>query len=53
LPGGVDLSTDPQEAAAQINSAMEALVLQRPDQYLWSYARYKSPKAAAGADTAG
>ena len=54
LPGGVDLSTVAHEAAAQINSAMEALVLQRPDQYLWSYARYKTPRGAtAGVDTAG
>lgn len=54
LPGGVELSTDAHEAAGQINAAMETLVLQRPEQYLWSYARYKSPKgAAAVADTAG
>jgi len=55
LPSGEDLSTDANEAAAQINAAMEVLVRQRPDQYLWSYARYKSPRgsAAAAAVTAG
>ena len=54
MPGGEALSTDAQTAAAQINAAMEVLVRERPDQYLWSYARYKSPKGAAVvADTAG
>jgi KDO2-lipid IV(A) lauroyltransferase len=41
------LSTDTTEAAAQINHAMEGLILQKPDQYLWGYARYKKPKGAA------
>lgn len=53
LPDGAVLSTDAHEAAGQINAAMEVLVRERPDQYLWSYARYKSPRgagAAAGAD---
>ncbi len=56
LLDGEVLSTDAQTAAAQINAAMEVLVRERPEQYLWSYARYKSPKgavAAAGADAAG
>jgi KDO2-lipid IV(A) lauroyltransferase len=38
------LSTDMEQAAAQINRAMEALILQKPQQYLWGYARYKAPK---------
>ena len=42
LNGG-PLSDDPQEAATQINRAMEALVRECPAQYLWSYNRYKSP----------
>lgn len=42
LNGG-PLSSDPLEAAAQINRAMEALVRECPAQYLWSYNRYKSP----------
>ncbi|MCE2857448.1 MAG: lysophospholipid acyltransferase family protein [Comamonadaceae bacterium] len=28
----------------QINQAMERLILSRPDQYLWGYARYKQPR---------
>lgn len=28
----------------QINQAMEQLILSRPDQYLWGYARYKQPR---------
>ena len=28
----------------QINQAMERLILTRPDQYLWGYARYKQPR---------
>jgi KDO2-lipid IV(A) lauroyltransferase len=51
LPSGSALSKDPQEAATQINAAMETLVRERPEQYLWSYARYKSPKGSAAADT--
>jgi len=40
------------EAVAQINHAMEALIRQCPAQYLWSYPRYKNPvpQAASGAD---
>lgn len=41
------LSTDMTEAATQINRAMEALILQKPQQYLWGYARYKKPKVGA------
>jgi KDO2-lipid IV(A) lauroyltransferase len=31
-------------AAASINRAMEALVMECPGQYLWGYARYKMPR---------
>ena len=41
------LSNDPQLAATQLNAAMERLVLECPEQYLWGYARYKQPSAAA------
>jgi KDO2-lipid IV(A) lauroyltransferase len=41
------LSRDMAEAAAQINQAMEELILQKPQQYLWGYARYKKPKVLA------
>ena len=32
------------EAVTAINQAMEALILQCPQQYLWGYARYKQPR---------
>ncbi len=37
------LSGEPQEDAARINRAMEQLILRCPEQYLWSYNRYKTP----------
>ncbi|WP_439586547.1 lysophospholipid acyltransferase family protein [Hydrogenophaga sp.] len=40
------LSGDATDAAAQINRAMEMLVRECPQQYLWSYDRYKEPAAA-------
>ena len=30
-------------AVAQINAAMQALIVQCPAQYLWGYGRYKQP----------
>jgi KDO2-lipid IV(A) lauroyltransferase len=41
------LSEEPQRAAAQINAEMEQLIRECPQQYLWGYARYKQPRAAA------
>ena len=38
------LSDDLAMAVLQINQAMEVLVRQCPSQYLWGYARYKSPR---------
>jgi len=38
------LADDATVAAGQINRAMEALVCLKPEQYLWGYARYKSPR---------
>lgn len=35
------------EAVNAINHAMEMLVLQCPEQYLWGYARYKQPRTPA------
>ncbi len=32
------------EAVTAVNQAMESLVLQCPEQYLWGYARYKQPR---------
>ena len=41
------LSEDASTAAAQINTAIENAVLVAPEQFIWSYNRYKHP---AGAD---
>lgn len=38
------LADDATVAAGQINRAMEVLVRLKPEQYLWGYARYKSPR---------
>ncbi|MBK6869302.1 MAG: lysophospholipid acyltransferase family protein [Burkholderiales bacterium] len=38
------LSADLDSAVAQINRAMEALIRQCPQQYLWGYGRYKQPR---------
>ena len=46
---GEPLAAEPALAAQQINRAMERLVRECPRQYLWSYDRYKSPRAAATA----
>jgi len=40
------LAAEPAQAARQINRAMEQLVRECPRQYLWSYDRYKQPRAA-------
>lgn len=44
LATGRETEADPAQSAAAINRAMEALILQRPEQYLWGYHRYKEPK---------
>ncbi len=41
------LAQDLAQACAQINAAMERLVRQCPQQYLWGYARYKQPRTEA------
>lgn len=43
------LSVDPVQAAAQINQSMEALVRECPQQYIWSYDRYKEPAGVSHA----
>lgn len=43
------LPADPAEAARQINRAMEALIRECPQQYLWGYARYKTPATQGAA----
>ena len=41
---GATLDADPQRAATQINAAMERLIRRCPQQYLWGYGRYKTPR---------
>ena len=41
------LPTTLLDAVTAVNHAMEALVLQCPQQYLWGYARYKQPRSSA------
>lgn len=47
------LSDQMDQAVLQINQAMEHLIRQSPEQYLWGYARYKQPRAEAAAPAAG
>ena len=47
-PGPVlPADSTPESAAAIINRAMEELILQAPEQYLWGYHRYKQPRREA------
>ena len=39
---------DEAQAAAALNRSMEAVIRQRPEQYLWGYHRYKVPRAEDG-----
>lgn len=39
--------SDLLHAVTQINRAIEAIVLSQPGQYLWGYARYKTPRKEA------
>ena len=48
LPPGAEAQA---ECAAIVNRAMERLILQRPQQYLWGYHRYKQPRDGAPAET--
>ncbi len=42
-----DGSYDEAAAALAINRSMEAVILQKPSQYLWGYHRYKQPRRVA------
>jgi KDO2-lipid IV(A) lauroyltransferase len=42
-PAPAALPADPAAAAAEVNALMQALIRECPAQYLWGYARYKSP----------
>ena len=38
------LPAEPEAQAALLNAAMETLIRRCPEQYLWSYNRYKTPR---------
>ncbi len=40
------LPVDPVDAATRINAALERLIRDDPEQYLWGYNRYKTPRSA-------
>jgi KDO2-lipid IV(A) lauroyltransferase len=42
-----DLAGTPEQQARSINAAMEKLIALCPDQYFWSYNRYKTPPGVA------
>jgi len=44
----IDLGADGATPARQINREVELLIAQRPEQYLWSYNRYKVPAGVPG-----
>lgn len=46
-PFSETLASDPEQAAAQVNAAMQALIHVAPQQYLWAYNRYKTPRQNA------
>lgn len=43
-PLGLALPPEPLAAATAINQAMEQVIAECPQQYLWGYARYKQPR---------
>ncbi len=45
--GALDEEAWMTAAATAINRSMEALIRERPSQYLWGYHRYKAPRGAA------
>jgi KDO2-lipid IV(A) lauroyltransferase len=47
------LAPEALEAAAQINIEMQRLIAECPQQYLWGYARYKSPRQQAAEPASG
>ena len=44
LPDPVRPEDDAAQSATRINHAMETVIMQCPQQYLWGYNRYKSPR---------
>lgn len=48
------LTLDPARSIpAQLNAALEEVIRKHPEQYLWSYNRYKVPRGALPPDTGG
>ncbi len=50
-PLSEDLPEDLTAAAEVINRAVESLIRKKPEQYLWSYNRYKVPKGVTSAES--
>jgi KDO2-lipid IV(A) lauroyltransferase len=48
-PLPVAVGEDTEVAVAGINAALEGLILQCPQQYLWAYERYKNPRQESSA----
>jgi KDO2-lipid IV(A) lauroyltransferase len=49
LPAPIPEQAAEEAAALAINRSMEAVILQKPSQYLWGYHRYKQPRQAEAA----
>jgi len=51
---GLDTSPPPDllQAVTLVNQSIESLVLSQPGQYLWAYARYKTPRRETAAPPA-
>lgn len=48
----LDTDISGEEGPARLNAALERLIRRCPEQYLWSYNRYKVPAGVAGPDAA-
>jgi Kdo2-lipid IVA lauroyltransferase/acyltransferase len=47
LPVALPEKADDVADAAALNASMEAVIREKPSQYLWGYHRYKAPRSAA------
>jgi len=43
-----ETSQDEAASATAVNRSMEAVILEKPSQYLWAYHRYKNPRRVEG-----
>jgi len=43
-----ETAADEVASAAAVNRSMEAVILEKPSQYLWAYHRYKNPRRVQG-----